>query len=242
MILALFAFSISAGAVMWLSSGHMLEVISTANAWRVAGDPLFGLNMTEPRASIFVLAYETSEGIRIVDHGKTVTPSMVALYNFISRGQVRTVADALRLMRIPLTARQARLLPLCATLAEFPPRWHIVVQPDPWQRGIASWYGPGFQGQLAASGEIYDMYTLTAAHRTLPLGSSVRVISQRTGESVVVRINDRGPFISNRIIDLSYAAMATLGYDGGLASVYLERLDPTALENPCPWQGPRSVH
>lgn len=77
--------------------------------------------------------------------------------------------------------------------------------------GIASWYGPGFHGKATASGEPYDMYAFTAAHKTLPFGTVVRVVDLATGRSVVVRINDRGPFVAGRIIDLSYAAAEALG-------------------------------
>ena len=74
------------------------------------------------------------------------------------------------------------------------------------KRGIASWYGPNFNGQATAYGEIYDMFDFTAAHKTLPMPSYLRVKNLKNGESVVVKVNDRGPFVSNRIIDLSYAA------------------------------------
>ena len=74
------------------------------------------------------------------------------------------------------------------------------------KRGIASWYGPNFNGQATACGEIYDMFDFTAAHKTLPMPSYLRVKNLKNGESVVVKVNDRGPFVSNRIIDLSYAA------------------------------------
>jgi rare lipoprotein A len=86
--------------------------------------------------------------------------------------------------------------------------------------GKASWYGPGFHGNPTASGETYDMHELTAAHRTLPLGTRVLVRNQENGRSVVVRINDRGPFVDNREIDLSYAAAQQIGMVNlGLASV-----------------------
>lgn len=78
-------------------------------------------------------------------------------------------------------------------------------------RGVASWYGPGFQGRLTANGERFDMNELTAAHKTLPFGTHVQVKSNRTGKAVVVRINDRGPFVGGRIIDLSRAAAQQLG-------------------------------
>ncbi len=79
------------------------------------------------------------------------------------------------------------------------------------QRGIASWYGPRFHGRTTANGEKYDMYELTAAHKTLPFGTRVVVHSPRTGKQVVVRINDRGPYIRGRVIDLSKAAANALG-------------------------------
>ena len=79
------------------------------------------------------------------------------------------------------------------------------------ERGGASWYGPGFHGKRTANGERYDMHALTAAHKTLPFGTMVRVKSLVNGREVMVRITDRGPFIRNRIIDLSRAAAAELG-------------------------------
>jgi rare lipoprotein A len=78
------------------------------------------------------------------------------------------------------------------------------------ERGVASWYGPGFQKVRTSTGEPYDMYAMTAAHTTLPLPCYVRVTNLQNGRSVVVRINDRGPFVNNRIIDLSYTAAAKL--------------------------------
>jgi rare lipoprotein A len=78
------------------------------------------------------------------------------------------------------------------------------------ERGVASWYGPDFHGGNTSSGERYDMYAMTAAHKTLPLPAYVRVTNLQNGRSVVVRVNDRGPFSKNRIIDLSYAAATRL--------------------------------
>jgi rare lipoprotein A len=78
------------------------------------------------------------------------------------------------------------------------------------ERGVASWYGTKFHGQLTSSHERYDMYAMTAAHKSLPLPSYVRVRSLRNGKSIVVRVNDRGPFVDNRLIDLSYAAALKL--------------------------------
>lgn len=79
------------------------------------------------------------------------------------------------------------------------------------QQGMASWYGPGFHGRLTANGERFDMNELTAAHKTLPFGTRVLVHNPRTGKEVVVRINDRGPYAKNRVIDLSRAAAKLLG-------------------------------
>ena len=86
--------------------------------------------------------------------------------------------------------------------------------PQEFQRGNASWYGPGFHGKRTASGERYNMNALTAAHRTLPFGTLVRVKSLVNGREVLVRITDRGPFIAGRILDLSRAAAADLGMLG----------------------------
>jgi rare lipoprotein A len=79
-----------------------------------------------------------------------------------------------------------------------------------FERGVASWYGPTFHGGSTSSGELYDMYGMTAAHKTLPLPTYVRVTNLKNGRSVVVRVNDRGPFVANRLIDLSYTAAARL--------------------------------
>jgi rare lipoprotein A len=106
------------------------------------------------------------------------------------------------------------------------------------QRGMASWYGRRFHGNRTSSGERYDMYAMTAAHPTLPIPSYVRVTNVANGRSVVVRINDRGPFLHGRIIDLSYAAAWKLGYVGqGSALVDVEAVVPgetTAAPRPEP--------
>jgi rare lipoprotein A len=103
--------------------------------------------------------------------------------------------------------------------------------PTPWepgrpQMGVASWYGPGFHGHATTSGEIYDQDDLTAAHPSLPLGTRARVTNLDTGRSVDVRINDRGPFVKGRAIDLSYAAAHALGIVGaGTAPVRIEVIE-----------------
>lgn len=100
------------------------------------------------------------------------------------------------------------------------------------ERGIASWYGNKFHGRRTASGERYDMYAMTAAHRTLPLPSYVRVTNLENGRSVVVRVNDRGPFHDNRIIDLSYAAASKTGMLGkGTSLVEVTAIDPRHPEH-----------
>ena len=94
------------------------------------------------------------------------------------------------------------------------------------QTGIASWYGPGFHGKATASGTIYNQYDMTAAHQTLPLGTRVMVTNLEKGSSTVVAINDRGPFVKGRIIDLSYAAGKALGMiEPGTIFVRLEVID-----------------
>lgn len=99
------------------------------------------------------------------------------------------------------------------------------VRPTGAQTGMASYYGKEFNGRRTASGEIYDMYDMTAAHRSLPFGTRVRATNLGNGRSVVVRINDRGPWARGRILDLSYAAAQKLGMIGpGQARVKIEVL------------------
>ena len=105
------------------------------------------------------------------------------------------------------------------------------------ETGIASWYGTKFHGRLTSNGEIYNMYGMTAAHKTLPIPCYARVTNVENGSSVVVRINDRGPFHGARLIDLSYVAAMKLGYaDKGTANVLIEVIDtevhPQTLANP----------
>lgn len=91
------------------------------------------------------------------------------------------------------------------------------------ERGIASWYGKDFHGWVTASGEPYDMHTFTAAHRTLPLGTVARITNVVNGNHVMIRINDRGPYVNGRILDLSYAAAKALGMvQNGVSAIQLE--------------------
>lgn len=126
-----------------------------------------------------------------------------------------------------------------------PPPTTADERPQFMQVGLASWYGPGFHGNLTASGERFNMNALTAAHRTLPFNSYVRVTDLATGRSVIVRINDRGPYEAHRIIDLSARAARELGIttdgtarvrveleDAGEATVPDNRLAGTAAQQP----------
>jgi rare lipoprotein A len=92
------------------------------------------------------------------------------------------------------------------------------------EKGLASWYGRKFHGRRTASGEVYDMYAMTAAHKTLPIPSYARVRNPANGREVIVRVNDRGPFHAGRIVDLSYTAALKLGVLNGVAPVELERI------------------
>ncbi|HEX3949153.1 MAG TPA: septal ring lytic transglycosylase RlpA family protein [Steroidobacteraceae bacterium] len=101
------------------------------------------------------------------------------------------------------------------------------------ERGVASWYGPGFHKVRTSTGEPYDMYGMTAAHKTLPLPAYVRVTNLQNGRSIVVRVNDRGPFVGNRIIDLSYTAAAKLDMlRNGTAMVEVRSLEPVSAGTP----------
>lgn len=98
-------------------------------------------------------------------------------------------------------------------------------------RGVASWYGAQFHGRQAANGELFDMEGLTAAHRTMPLGSIVRVVNLTNGKHIHLRITDRGPYVNGRILDLSHAAAVALGMEqGGLAVVQVEIVGERNLE------------
>lgn len=99
----------------------------------------------------------------------------------------------------------------------------------PYQVGMASWYGKQFHGRATASGEDFDMFELTAAHRQLPLGTYVRVTNLRNGKSIVVRVNDRGPYVGDRVIDLSYSAARMLSFRSGIEKVRLDIIHPDTV-------------
>lgn len=122
-------------------------------------------------------------------------------------------------MKDPAKAMQVRLYEL---------EW-----PEVDQQGVASWYGPGFHGRKTANGERFNQYELTAAHPTYEFGTQLCVRSKSTGQAVVVRVNDRGPFVKNRVIDLSKAAAEEIGMLGkGVKSVEIYKLDDG--EDSCP--------
>jgi rare lipoprotein A len=112
------------------------------------------------------------------------------------------------------------------------------------ERGVASWYGPGFHASSTSNGEKYDMYAMTAAHKTLPLPAYVQVTNLRNGRSVVVRVNDRGPFKDGRIIDLSYTAASRLGMlKDGTTFVEVRALTPEQkAAPPAPPQKPDALY
>ena len=93
-------------------------------------------------------------------------------------------------------------------------------------KGVASWYGPNFHGKLTANGEVYDMYGVTAAHKTLTLGTVVRVTNLDNGKSLILRINDRGPYVDGRILDCSFGAAKKLGFhEQGTANVEIKIIE-----------------
>jgi rare lipoprotein A len=110
----------------------------------------------------------------------------------------------------------------------FGKRYYVMARSDGWvERGTASWYGPGFHAAATSLGEPYDMYAMTAAHKTLPIPCYAEVTNMRNGRKVIVRINDRGPFVGDRIVDLSYTAAAKLDMlSAGTAPVELRVLTP----------------
>lgn len=145
-----------------------------------------------------------------------------------SRGRAGTKMMNDRMIHIQKSLYQ--VLPMVAVMAclsfgacSWIPKGESALDVGIKERGVASWYGAQFHGRLAANGEIFNMEALTAAHRTLPLGSMVRVVNLLNGKHVRVRINDRGPYVNGRILDLSHAAAAQLGMvDSGLSVIQLE--------------------
>jgi rare lipoprotein A len=99
-------------------------------------------------------------------------------------------------------------------------------EPKPYQVGTASWYGKQFHGKTTASGEDFDMFEFTAAHRKLPLGTFVKVTNLKNGKWIIVRVNDRGPYVGNRIMDLSYSAARMLNFRDGVERIRIDLIQP----------------
>jgi rare lipoprotein A len=102
----------------------------------------------------------------------------------------------------------------------------VKAEPKPFQVGSASWYGKQFHGKTTASGEDFDMFEFTAAHKTLPLGTFVKVTNLKNGKWIVVRVNDRGPYVGDRIMDLSYSAARMLNFRDGVERVRIDLIQP----------------
>ncbi len=110
--------------------------------------------------------------------------------------------------------------------AKTPKTQSVKKEQKPFQVGSASWYGKQFHGKTTASGEDFDMFEFTAAHRTLPLGTFVKVTNLKNGKWIVVRVNDRGPYVGNRIMDLSYSAARMLNFRDGVERVRIDLIQP----------------
>ena len=141
-------------------------------------------------------------------------------------GAVATTSDARTAALAKMAPPAARLDRLGDPAKAVEKHLYELEWPEVDQQGIASWYGPGFHGRKTANGERFNQYELTAAHPTYEFGTQLCVRSKLTGQSVVVRVNDRGPFVKNRVIDLSKAAAEELGMlDRGVKSVEIYKLD-----------------
>ncbi len=152
--------------------------------------------------------------------------ALLAALQFGCAAGPRTVADAGRARDVTAPERSALgNPPFYEVLGK---RYYVLDSAENFvERGIASWYGPDFHRQRTSSGEIYDMYAMTAAHKTLPLPTWVEVTNLENGRRVVVKVNDRGPFVGDRIIDLSYAAAQALDMvRAGTARVEVRAIDP----------------
>jgi rare lipoprotein A len=147
--------------------------------------------------------------------------------------KLRTAAMAAVMLLVILTAACAHRGSTPVSTRPAPPSAQVE---EGWtEKGIASWYGEPYHGRQTASGEIYDMHAMTAAHKTLPFGAVVKVSRRDTGADVKVRVNDRGPFIEGRIIDLSYAAARSIGLDiDGVAPVKIKVVGHDQYRRPAP--------
>src|SRR5438093_9140029 len=141
----------------------------------------------------------------------------------------RSIAHGVAAVLLVVSLRAAQGPTSSESRSNVPQKSRVTVkkQAKPYQVGTASWYGDYFQGKPTASGEPYDMFDLTAAHPTLPLGTYVRVTNLRNGRSVVVKVNDRGPIVPGRIIDVSYSTARVLQFKAqGLQRVRLDLVQP----------------
>ena len=156
--------------------------------------------------------------IYATDRPLVVTPS-----SSVSKPEMSTLKEPAK-QRATLTPEDVKLTPVPAA-APPTPKLKIVPEVVKVITGEASWYGPGFYGNRTANGEVYRRGTMTAAHRSLPFGTKVRVTNLWNGRSAVIRINDRGPFVAHRVIDLGHGAASSLGVThSGVAKVRLEVL------------------
>ncbi|WP_333877853.1 septal ring lytic transglycosylase RlpA family protein [Methylobacter sp.] len=163
------------------------------------------MNKIIPILLIFVLCSCTTEQVRTSDISTpaSVTTASSRIHSILNMGGSDTQNT---------TEQEENLLPRIARYLK---------------QGVASWYGPEFHGKKTASGEIYDMYAMTAAHKTLPISSYARVTNLENQRSVIVRINDRGPFHGNRVMDLSYAAAKKLDlHEAGTGAVEIKAIAP----------------
>lgn len=178
----------------------------------------------ETGASTTLLDISVVDGLTEASNAKFVNADPA-----VDQGSVRVATAAISQDRIlvpsepPLTPPPSPIELLVVEETSLAPSPSVAVASV--QDGVASWYGPGLHGNRSASGEVFNQNALTAAHRSLPFGTRVRVTNMRNGRTVVVRINDRGPFSHNRVIDLSQAAASEIGMvSSGTAQVRLEVL------------------
>ena len=158
------------------------------------------------RVKLFVVLESVFLGLGLLVMPPTVNPTIAG--GTSNPPQMGSMPQATRLPAQPISNRSSKTRPLAV--------WDCT----------SSWYGEPFDGQPTATGEIYDMYAITAAHPTLPLGSIVRVVNPRNHRSLVVRINDRGPYVEGRGLDVSYEVARRLGFDQrGLETVQLQLLE-----------------
>jgi rare lipoprotein A len=117
-------------------------------------------------------------------------------------------------------------IPMAPTSAQNQTQKSLKAEQKPYQVGAASWYGKQFHGKTTASGEDFDMFEFTAAHRKLPLGTFVKVTNLKNGKWIIVRVNDRGPYVGNRIMDLSYSAARMLNFRDGVERIRIDLIQP----------------